>query len=73
MEGAAKAHYDCIKVFSETDFTDDLKKIDVPGLLMHGSDNQIVPIGSAAHLGVKLLKQGTLKVYEGYPHGMPTR
>ena len=72
MEGAANAHYDCIKVFSETDFTEDLKAIDVPVLLMHGSDDQVVPIGTAAHIGITLLRHGTLKVYEGYPHGMLT-
>ena len=72
MMGGIKAHYDCIKAFSETDFTDDLKKIDVPVLLMHGDDDQIVPIQGAALLGIKLLKHGTLKVYPGYPHGMAT-
>ena len=70
MMGAANAHYDCIKVFSETDFTEDLKQIDVPVLVMHGDDDQIVPIADAALLSVKLLKNGTLKVYEGFPHGM---
>jgi non-heme chloroperoxidase len=72
MMGGAKAHYDCIKAFSETDFTEDLKKIDVPVLLMHGDDDQIVPIQGAALLGIKLLKHGTLKVYPGFPHGMAT-
>jgi non-heme chloroperoxidase len=72
MTGGAKAHYDGIKAFSETDFTEDLKIIDVPTLVMHGDDDQIVPIGASAHLSVKLLKQGTLKVYEGFPHGMCT-
>jgi non-heme chloroperoxidase len=72
MEGAAKAHYDCIAVFSETDLTEDLKQIEVPVLLMHGDDDQVVPIGTSAHLGIKLLKRGTLKVYKGYPHGMLT-
>jgi non-heme chloroperoxidase len=72
MMGGIKAHYDCIKAFSETDFTDDLKKIDVPVLLMHGDDDQIVPIQGAALLGIKLLKHGTLKVYPGFPHGMAT-
>jgi non-heme chloroperoxidase len=72
MEGAAKAHYDCIAVFSETDLTADLKQIEVPVLLMHGDDDQVVPIGNSAHLAVKLLKRGTLKVYKGYPHGMLT-
>jgi non-heme chloroperoxidase len=72
MMGGAKAHYDCIKAFSETDFTEDLKKIDVPVLVMHGDDDQIVPIADSALLAVKLLKHGTLKVYEGLPHGMCT-
>jgi len=72
MMGGTKAHYDCIKAFSETDFTDDLKAIDVPVLIMHGDDDQIVPIADAALLSIKLVKHGTLKVYEGYPHGMCT-
>jgi non-heme chloroperoxidase len=72
MTGGAKAHYDCIKAFSETDFNDDLRKIDVPTLVMHGDDDQIVPIADAALLSIKLLKQGTLKVYKGLPHGMCT-
>ena len=70
MEGGAKAHYDCIEAFSETDFTDDLKKIDVPVLILHGEDDQIVPIADSAHLAIKLLKKGTLKTYPGLPHGM---
>jgi non-heme chloroperoxidase len=70
MMGAAKAHYDCIAVFSETDFTEDLKQIEVPVLVMHGDDDQIVPIADSAELSVKLLKAGELKVYKGYPHGM---
>ena len=70
MMGGAKAHYDCIKAFSETDFTEDLKTIDVPVLLMHGEDDQIVPIADSALLGIKLLKKGTLKTYPGLPHGM---
>ena len=70
MMGAINAHYDCIKAFSETDFTEDLKAIDVPVLVMHGDDDQIVPIADSALLSSKLLKQGTLKVYPGYPHGM---
>lgn len=70
MMGGANAHFDCIKVFSETDFTDDLKQIDVPVLVMHGDDDQIVPIADSAMLSVKLLKSGTLKVYKGFPHGM---
>ncbi|WP_201723054.1 alpha/beta fold hydrolase [Caulobacter sp. X] len=70
MAGGAKAHYDCIKAFSETDFTDDLKKVDVPVLIMHGEDDQIVPIADSAHLAIKLVKKGTLKTYPGLPHGM---
>lgn len=70
MMGGVKPHYDCIKAFSETDFTEDLKKIDVPVLLMHGDDDQIVPIADAALKGVKLLQKGTLKVYPGFDHGM---
>jgi non-heme chloroperoxidase len=72
MMGSAQAQYDGIKAFSETDFTEDLKVIDVPTLVMHGDDDQIVPIGGSALLSVKLLKMGTLKVYEKYPHGMCT-
>ena len=72
MMGGAKAHYDGIKAFSETDQTEDLKKITVPTLVMHGDDDQIVPIDDSAKLSVKLLKNGTLKVYPGYPHGMLT-
>jgi non-heme chloroperoxidase len=72
MMGGAKAHYDGIKAFSETDFTEDLKMIDVPTLVMHGDDDQIVPIADSALLSAKLLKNGTLKVYEGFPHGMCT-
>lgn len=72
MMGVAKAHYDCIKAFSETDFTEDLKQIAVPVLVMHGTDDQIVPYADAAPLSAKLLKNGTLKTYEGYPHGMLT-
>jgi len=72
MMGGIKAQYDCIKAFSETDFTEDLKKIDVPVLLMHGDDDQIVPIADAALIGIKLLKKGQLKVYEKLPHGMAT-
>ena len=72
MMGGAKAHYDCIKAFSETDFTADLKKIDVPVLVMHGDDDQIVPIADSALLATKLLKKGELKVYSGFPHGMAT-
>ncbi len=72
MMGGTKAHYDCIKAFSETDFTEDLKAIDVPVLLMHGEDDQIVPIDDSARIGIKLLKHGTLKTYPGCPHGMAT-
>jgi non-heme chloroperoxidase len=72
MMGGAKAHYDGIKAFSETDFTQDLKAIDVPTLVMHGDDDQIVPIADSALLSVKLLKKGTLKVYEKLPHGLCT-
>ncbi len=72
MVGGAKAHYDGIKAFSETDQTEDLKAISVPTLVMHGDDDQIVPIADASELSVKLLKAGTLKVYAGYPHGMLT-
>jgi len=72
MMGAANAHYACIKAFSETDFTDDLKAIEVPVLVLHGDDDQIVPYQDAAVLSAKLLKNGTLKLYPGYPHGMLT-
>ena len=70
MIGGAKAHYDCIKAFSETDFTEDLRDINVPVLVMHGTDDQIVPIADAALKSIKLLQHGTLKTYEGLPHGM---
>jgi non-heme chloroperoxidase len=72
MMGGAKAQYDGIKAFSETDFTEDLKKIDVPTLVLHGDDDQIVPIADSALLSIKLLKKGELKVYKGFPHGMAT-
>ena len=72
MMGSVKAHYDCVKAFSETDFTEDLKSVDVPVLLMHGTDDQIVPIADSALIGITLLKHGTLKTYEGLPHGMCT-
>ena len=72
MMGAANAHYECIKAFSETDFTDDLREIEVPVLVMHGDDDQIVPIADSALLAIKLLKKGELKVYPGLPHGMCT-
>jgi len=71
MMGGAKAQYDGIKAFSETDFTEDLKKITVPVLVMHGDDDQIVPYADSAPLTAKLLKNGTLKTYKGFPHGMP--
>jgi non-heme chloroperoxidase len=70
MMGAANAHYECIKAWSETDFTEDLKKIEVPVLVMHGTDDQVVPYADAGPLSAKLLKNATLKTYEGYPHGM---
>jgi non-heme chloroperoxidase len=72
MMGGVKAGYDCIKAFSETDFTEDLKKIDVPVFVMHGDDDQIVPYRDAALKSVELLPKGTLKVYPGLPHGMCT-
>ncbi|MGC2331219.1 MAG: alpha/beta hydrolase [Candidatus Acidiferrales bacterium] len=72
MVGSIKAHYDCIRVFSETDTTEDLKKIDIPVLVLHSKDDQIVPIAAAGPMAVKLLKKATLKVYEDLPHGMPT-
>ena len=72
MMGATNAHYDCIKAFSETDFTEDLKTIDVPVLVMHGEDDQIVPIADSAHRSITFLKHGTLKTYPGFPHGMAT-
>jgi len=70
MMAGHKAAYDCIKQFSETDFTEDLKKIDVPTLILHGDDDQIVPIADSAMLSAKLVKGATLKVYPGAPHGM---
>ncbi len=72
MMGGAKAQYDSIKAFSETDFTEDLKVIDVPTLVMHGDDDQVVPIADSAPLSAKLLRKGSLKVYEKFPHGMCT-
>ena len=72
MMGSAKAHYDGIKAFSETDQTEDLKKISVPTLVLHGEDDQIVPIEASAKISVKLLKNGTLKTYKGFSHGMLT-
>ncbi|QMW04628.1 alpha/beta fold hydrolase [Spirosoma foliorum] len=72
MMGAIKAHYDCIKAFSETDFTEDLKSVDVPVLVMHGEDDQIVPFALTGAKAVKLVKNGSLISYPGFPHGMPT-
>ena len=72
MMGGAKAHYDGIVAFSQTDFTEDLKKITVPVLVMHSEDDQIVPYVAAGPLSAKLLKNGTLKTYKDFPHGMPT-
>jgi non-heme chloroperoxidase len=72
MGGSAKAHYDGIVAFSQTDFTADLQKIAVPTLVMHGDDDQIVPYADSAPLSAKLLRKGTLKTYKGFPHGMPT-
>ena len=70
MQAGLKGVFDCIKAFSETDFTEDLKKFDVPTLILHGDDDQIVPIGAAALLSSQLVKGATLKVYPGAPHGM---
>lgn len=70
MAGGAKAHYDCISAFSETDFTEDLQKIDVPVLFLHGEDDQIVPLKNSAEKAVKLVRNGTLKVYPGLSHGL---
>ena len=72
MTGSIKAHYDCIKAFSESDFTEDLKKIDVPVLILHGEDDQIVSIDNTARLAIKLVKHGELKTYPGLSHGMAT-
>jgi non-heme chloroperoxidase len=72
MMGGTKAHYDCVKAFSETDFTEDLKAIDVPVAVLHGDDDQIVPYPDSGPLSAKLLRNGTLKTYPGYPHGMAT-
>ncbi len=72
MMGGTKAHYDCIKAFSETDFTEDLQSIDVPTLVMHGDDDQIVPYADSAPLSVEYLKYGTLKTYKGLGHGLCT-
>jgi len=72
MMGGIKAHYDCIKAFSETDFTEDLKQIDLPVLLIHSEDDQIVPYADSAPLAVKLLRNGQLKTYTSFPHGCMT-
>jgi non-heme chloroperoxidase len=72
MAGGAKAHYDGIVAFSQTDFTEDLKKINVPVLVMHSEDDQIVPYVAAGPLSAKLLKHSTFKSYKDFPHGMPT-
>ena len=70
MMGGHKNTYDCIKAFSETDFTEDLKKFDVPTLILHGDDDQIVPIGASAMISSKLIKNAQLKVYKGGSHGI---
>jgi non-heme chloroperoxidase len=70
MQGGFNAMFDCIKAFSETDFTEDLKKFDIPTLILHGSDDQIVPIGASAMIASKLISHAQLKIYEGAPHGM---
>ncbi|MEV5016456.1 alpha/beta fold hydrolase [Streptomyces sp. NPDC053780] len=70
MRGAANAHYECIKAFSETDFTEDLERIDVPVLVAHGTDDQVVPYADAGPLSAEILEHGTLQSYEGFPHGM---
>ena len=72
MMGGIKADYDCIEVFSETDFTEDLKSVEVPVLVLHGDDDQIVPYATTAEKAVKLLKNGKLIIYPGFSHGMPT-
>jgi non-heme chloroperoxidase len=72
MMGGAKAHYDGVVAFSQTDFTPDLKKVSVPTLVMHGDDDQIVPYADSGPLSAKLLKNGALKTYKGFPHGMHT-
>ena len=72
MMGGAQAHYDGIAAFSQTDFTEDLKKFSVPTLVMHGDDDQIVPYADSAPLSAKLVKGAVLKTYKGFPHGMPT-
>jgi non-heme chloroperoxidase len=72
MQASIKGVYDCIKAFSETDFTEDLKKFDVPTLIMHGDADQVVPIGASAHMAAKLVKNSELKIYPGAPHGLCT-
>ena len=72
MMGGIKAQYDCVKAFSETDFTEDLKSVDIPVLVLHGEDDQIVPYGTTAVKAHELLKKGTLILYPGFSHGMPT-
>ena len=72
MQAGLLNAYECIKAFSETDFTEDLKKFDVPTLIVHGDDDQIVPIGPSAYRSSKLVENATLKVYEGAPHGLPS-
>jgi non-heme chloroperoxidase len=72
MLAGHKAVFDCIQAFSETDFTEDLKRFDVPTLIIHGDDDQIVPIGASALLSSKIVKGAVLKVYSGAPHGMPS-
>jgi non-heme chloroperoxidase len=72
MLAGIKACYDCIKAFSETNFTEDLKKIDVPTLIVHGNDDQIVPFADSAPLSAKLIPNARLEVYEGAPHGLPS-
>ena len=72
MMGSIKAQYDCIKTLSETNFTEDLKMIDIPVLVMHGEDDQICPFENSGARAIKLLRNGTLKTYPGFPHGMPT-
>ena len=71
MIGSHKSQYDTVKAFSETDFTEDLKKIDIPVLVLHGEDDQIVPIDAAGRSSAKILKNAKLKTYPNYPHGMP--
>jgi non-heme chloroperoxidase len=70
MLGGLKGHYDCVREFSEVDYTEDLKKIGVPALVIHGSDDQIVPIAAAGLKSAKILPNATLKIYEGAPHGL---